>query len=1039
MPTATFLYTGGYQYWTVPDGVTSVTLAINGAGSGGVHGGRVTGHAAVSGGQQLQIIVGAQGDAGASSGNGGSHGWGGGGAGGDGNNAAGGDGGGGYSLVRRTGGTIFGIAGGAGGTSGDNGLGGEGGSTTGAPGSRGTSGSGSTGDATGGTQSQGGNGGTSSSGSDFAGGNASDTAINVYGGTGGSSTYHSHGGGGGGGGYHAGGGGQASSFGFAPGGGGGGGSNYSGGMTSATNVRGGGNVTTGGVTITWTTPPPASQPPSVPTTAKINGVDETPGYATKSTGSVNISAHLSDPDDDNVRLLVRYSSHSDFSGYLDKYSAYESSPHDITVGLTGLAQNVHYYVRLYAQDTHGLYSVGYNTLDFWTNRPPNPPTLTAPAENATIPALSSIVFTWTHSDPDPSDSQTGFELQYRTAETITQPAGPWGLISGHSIVFGTWTINPGSLKGSTFYEWTVRTKDEQGTWGDWAVTRSFFVSSASSPPRLTAPIGNVAVNMSEDTFLDWTFIDPDPGDSQTKADVRYRIVGQTDAQWITEFGTTLTPGANSFFLIPALTFVPGYHYEWQARTYDTFGGLASDWSASAQFWTTGTPGEALAFQRVVPSPFIKGRLGCGEYRAYLFFQGGEKIRGELNHMNAITAIEFGRTRDDISQAKVTITVNPDCTDDYIRMLGQIESWIHELVLYRKVEGGDWERAWEGPITLPTWQGNTVTIQAQDVMVYPFRRILRQGYNDAYQLLNGQQIGLPSVVSRAERILMNALAPWDPNILKYLTAFQFPDDARESRVVPDYSRTAWEEVDDMASNAGLDYTVVGRRIILWDTHRPIGRLPELRDSDFSDSPIISQYGMQLCNYAAVTNGNGVWGHATPIFVEPPDTTVNSGGFNRILNPGGDPIIIHPVGETPFNRDPFQSYGPIEMLASAYGESATGGDDVLTPAAKAALVSAMTDQAKRNINDRWPTPMQVRVPDNSTLSPECGITFDQLVPGVWMPLRSTQFLRTVEQWQKLDSVSVTWDAQNGEKVNVVLSPAPNAGQDPDADSAAADAAG
>lgn len=1037
MPTASFPYTGGYQYWTVPAGVTSITLAINGAGSGGVRGGRVTGKATVVGGQRLAIIAGKAGDAGSAGGSGGSHGWGGGGAGGDGNNAAGGDAGGGYSLIRRDGGTIFGVAGGAGGTSGDSGLGGEGGSTTGAPGARGTSGSNSTGAATGGTQSQGGNGGTSSSGSDFAGSNASDTAIDAYGGSGGSSQYHSHGGGGGGGGWHQGGGGQASSFGFAPGGGGGGGSNYTGGMSSAATARGAGNSGNGSATITWVSPAPASQPANTPSTAKINGAAEAPEFPTKSTGTVNIGATISDPDDDNVRLLVRYSTHSDFSAYTDVYSGYVNGPAAVTVALTGLAQNTHYYVRLYAQESHGLYSVGYNVLDFWTNRFPNPPALLTPAENATVPALSSPVFTWTFSDPDSGDTQTGFELRYRTAETISQPAGPWTTVSKPTVVFPTWTLNPGDLKGSTFYEWSIRTKDSQQAWGDWAVSNSFFVSSASSPPRLVSPIADTAIDVNQPTSLTWTFVDPDPGDAQTRADIRYRIVGQTDDQWVTLFGTVGTPGADNFWDLPAESFVTGYHYEWQARTYDTFGGLASDWSSSAMFWTTGTPGEALIGVPVAPSAFVKGTLGCGEYRVFAFYQGGDRPFAELTHMNALTAIQFSRLRDDISAATVTITVDEDCTDDYKAMLGQLRCWIHELVIYRKDNDGEWKRAWEGPITLPTYQGSTVTIQAQDVMVYAFRRILRQGYNDSYQLLNGQQIGLPSVVARAERILMNALAPWDPNILQYLTAFQFADDAKESRVVPDYSRTSWEEVDDMASNAGLDYTTVGRRIILWDTHRPIGRLPEMRDGDFTESPIISEYGMQLCNYAAVTNGSGVWGAATPKFVVDPPSAVISSGFNRILNPHGHPVIIT-SHTTPPNLNPFQSYGPIEMLASAYGETATGGDDVLTPAAKAALVSAMTDQAERNINDRWPTPVQVRIPDNSGLSPDCNVTFDQLVPGVWIPLRSTQFLRTVVQWQKLDSVTVNWDPSNGEAITVVMSPAPNGGQDPDADQAAEDAA-
>jgi hypothetical protein len=223
---------------------------------------------------------------------------------------------------------------------------------------------------------------------------------------------------------------------------------------------------------------------------------------------------------------------------------------------------------------------------------------------------------------------------------------------------------------------------------------------------------------------------------------------------------------------------------------------------------------------------------------------------------------------------------------------------------------------------------------------------------------------------------------------------------ESRVVAEWSRTAWEEVDDLAATAGLDYTTVGRRIILWDTHRPVGRLPEMRDGDFSDSPVVTEYGMQLATLFAVTNGSGV------------------------------------VGSTEVAAKT-KPYGPIEQLASSYADSGAAAGEVLTPDALAKAQASMVEQAKRNISGRWPAPLVVRVPDNSTLNPGANVTFQQLIPGVWLPLRSVNTPRQVLQWQKLDSVSVEVDS-NGEQVKVVMSPAPNGGQDPDADQAAEDAA-
>jgi hypothetical protein len=134
-------------------------------------------------------------------------------------------------------------------------------------------------------------------------------------------------------------------------------------------------------------------------------------------------------------------------------------------------------------------------------------------------------------------------------------------------------------------------------------------------------------------------------------------------------------------------------------------------------------------------------------------------------------------------------------------------------------------------------------------------------------------------------------------------------------------------------------------------------------------------------------------------------------------------------------PFKYYGLIEQLASAYSESDGGADEVLTPAARESLVNRLTSQAERNLSGRWPTPLLVRVPDNSSLNPEVNIDINHLIPGVWVPLRATKTCRSVAQWQKLDSIAVEV-GPTGEKVSVTLSPAPGGG-DPDGDAAAEEA--
>ena len=72
---------------------------------------------------------------------------------------------------------------------------------------------------------------------------------------------------------------------------------------------------------------------------------------------------------------------------------------------------------------------------------------------------------------------------------------------------------------------------------------------------------------------------------------------------------------------------------------------------------------------------------------------------------------------------------------------------------------------------------------------------------------------------------------------------------------------------------------------------------------------------------------------------------------------------------------------------------------------------------------PPPLVVRVPDNSTLNPNGTLSINELVPGVFIPLEAELPGRQLSQMQKLDSVKVSETAEQGEQVQVVLSPAPD----------------
>ena len=330
-------------------------------------------------------------------------------------------------------------------------------------------------------------------------------------------------------------------------------------------------------------------------------------------------------------------------------------------------------------------------------------------------------------------------------------------------------------------------------------------------------------------------------------------------------------------------------------------------------------------------------------------------------------------RDDISPAIIEVSGwDVDCGD----LLRQMQTWAYEIVIYRD-NGFSTDRVWEGPITLLTYKRDSVTIQAKDVMAYAYRRIIKQAMNDSGKGL--------TVVDRATAILRNVFAGDDPNILQYLTSVSSGVDALQSRSTPPFSRTAFEEIDDMAANAGLDYVAIGRRIILWGTKNPLGRLPEFRDADLGDFPIVSEYGMSMANFYSVSDGNGVHGEAS-----------------RLDEDGNDPI-----------------YGRIEMLSSSWAEDSEVDSSTYSEEGLEKIRESFREYAERSIADRYPPPVVVRVPDNTSLSPDTVISIQQLIPGAILPLRSSHTLREVRALQKLDSVTVK-ETAGEETITVVLSP-------------------
>ena len=352
-------------------------------------------------------------------------------------------------------------------------------------------------------------------------------------------------------------------------------------------------------------------------------------------------------------------------------------------------------------------------------------------------------------------------------------------------------------------------------------------------------------------------------------------------------------------------------------------------------------------------------LGCGLNTAAIFDRGGMT---RLFPIDVTTFVDYARVKDQISDALIRIPASAECCGQ----LANVECVRNELVIFR-----DGERVWEGPITRMAFTADQVEIAAKDVCFYPYRTIMRNEYNNAYPNIS-TVTGRLAYIFQVEMARKETLTP-PINVLPYLEVHHSDDEARTSRHSLPFQKTVWEEMDDLAAKAGIDYTTIGRAIHIFDTQYELGRTPLATEADFLSGLTVTAYGMNLTTYSAVTDGEGRYGTAQV-----------------------DDLY----------------YGNIETLATAYDEEES---EVPTDA-------ELRSQAQRNLSQRFPVPVVVRVPDNSQIDPASeAFAFENLVPGVKVPLMATVGCRQVRQDQKIDKVRITQD-EKGERIVITLFPFP-----------------
>lgn len=364
--------------------------------------------------------------------------------------------------------------------------------------------------------------------------------------------------------------------------------------------------------------------------------------------------------------------------------------------------------------------------------------------------------------------------------------------------------------------------------------------------------------------------------------------------------------------------------------------------------------------------------GLRRHRAFIFDRGAET---QISEIHGATQISWSRVKDDISTAGVRAVA-----DECAKVIEPRHVGRYELVVTR-----DGRREWEGPITRVAWDGPNLAVDAKDILHYTNRTVMKEEWDNS-------RTAVAFCVDRLQEVFQVELAHKEDmipsyNILRDFYTITNPEGARTTRRTLPYQKYVWQELDDMAWRAGIDYSCTRRSIGIWDTDEEIGRTRTLTDVDFSGELAVTAYGMEVCTMAYVTDGEGRAGWS-----------------------GAD--------------DPY--YGNVELLATEYTEgddsSSPGDDDEEDPPTS---IAELASQAQRNRSGRLPTPTVVRVPQNSMLNPA---TADELLPklvaGMNVPVRLTsRSMPQLYQMQRLNSMEVTENSE-GERVSVSLGTAPGA---------------
>lgn len=342
------------------------------------------------------------------------------------------------------------------------------------------------------------------------------------------------------------------------------------------------------------------------------------------------------------------------------------------------------------------------------------------------------------------------------------------------------------------------------------------------------------------------------------------------------------------------------------------------------------------------------RLGCpNTYQVVVFRRGGDHPTFTLK---GVTQLGWTRKLDGISTASATLAkqaAGPTCCAD----IGNSQPWSHELGFYR-----DGDLMWQGPIQFISEDKDFITIQAADVLAW-----MQVRYNrEAFDFINSDA----DQTDIAHYFIDQAFMFDDPHVREYVVAV--PTGATyQAQAHNRYTITWFEALDDIGKQ-DLDYTTVGRRILIGGELSTLTPPLALTDVSFVDNVTLIQDGSQLAT--------------------------------RYCAAGQEGANVACVGGV----DAF--YGLVERMVTA---------DSITSNA----VAEFTASSLRNA--AYPQPVVIAVPSGASLADTAPVGIDQLICGARIDVALTSFCRELAQPMRLAALDVSWDGQF-ETVAVNLDP-------------------